>query len=334
MTSSQYHSDPHLTYDDLNDEAPGRDGSVSLWAGIGLLGAGVTGVLAVGVWMLAGPSATSVANKAAPPEPSVVLRTHPNPPPADVATRTLSRSVQLADTGWMFAPGINIGTRHFTGQAPAQSERLAAAAPLPPVNPVTVRPVPDALASIPLPERNPLLRSRANAPEEQVASLPPPGADEGQAPRSPTEVALPTPGSGYAVYDIAGKTVYMPSGERLEAHSGLGDMFDDPRHVSTRMRGPTPPNVYDLKPREALFHGVEALRLTPQDRSKMYGRDGILAHTYLLGPRGDSNGCVSFKDYEKFLAAYKRGEITRLVVVAQLTNAPPRNPLLAFFTGR
>ena len=48
----------------------------------------------------------------------------------------------------------------------------------------------------------------------------------------------------------------------------------------------------------------------------MHGRAGILAHTYMLGPNGDSNGCVSFKDYDKFLAAYNKGEVKRLVVVA------------------
>ncbi|OZA84789.1 MAG: hypothetical protein B7X76_06125, partial [Azorhizobium sp. 39-67-5] len=46
----------------------------------------------------------------------------------------------------------------------------------------------------------------------------------------------------------------------MEAHSGYGAMFDDPRHVSKKMRGPTPPNVYNLRMREALFHGVEAIR--------------------------------------------------------------------------
>ena len=36
-------------------------------------------------------------------------------------------------------------------------------------------------------------------------------------------------------------------------------------------------------------------------------RDGMLAHTYMLGPKGESNGCVSFRDYSKFLAAFRRG---------------------------
>jgi type VI secretion system (T6SS) effector TldE1-like protein len=121
-----------------------------------------------------------------------------------------------------------------------------------------------------------------------------------------------------AVYDITAHKVYLPDGTTLEAHSGLGAMLDDPRHADVKMRGVTPPAVYDLQPREALFHGVEALRLIPEDESQALGRDGLLAHSYMLGPNGDSNGCVSFKDYEAFLQAYKNHEITRLAVVERL----------------
>jgi Protein of unknown function (DUF2778) len=98
--------------------------------------------------------------------------------------------------------------------------------------------------------------------------------------------------------------------------------MDDPRYVAMKNTGPTPPNVYDLKMRESPFHGVRALRLIPTDSSKMYGRDGILAHSYLLGPNGQSNGCVSFSNYQVFLDAYLRGEVTRLVVVERLADAP------------
>jgi hypothetical protein len=38
----------------------------------------------------------------------------------------------------------------------------------------------------------------------------------------------------------------------------------------------------------------------------------------MLGPNGDSNGCVSFRDYRRFLEAYRSGEIRRLAVVAHL----------------
>ena len=119
-----------------------------------------------------------------------------------------------------------------------------------------------------------------------------------------------------ATYDISARIVTMPDGMKLEAHSGLGDSMDNPRHVDLRMRGSTPPGTYDLTEREQAFHGVRALRLTPVGGSAaVYNRTGLLAHTYLLGPSGASNGCVSFKDYEKFLQAYLRGEVQRLVVV-------------------
>jgi hypothetical protein len=122
-----------------------------------------------------------------------------------------------------------------------------------------------------------------------------------------------------AVYDISARKVYLPDGSQLEAHSGLGPRMDDPRYVHERMRGATPPHVYDLSMREALFHGVEAIRLNPVGGSgAIHGRTGLLAHTYMLGPRGDSNGCVSFKDYQAFLRAFKSQQIKRLAVVASL----------------
>jgi hypothetical protein len=121
-----------------------------------------------------------------------------------------------------------------------------------------------------------------------------------------------------AVYDISTHTVYMPDGTRLEAHSGLGSWLDDPRHPDEKMRGVTPPNTYDLEVRESLFHGVRALRLIPQDEEKVFGRRGLLAHTYMLGPNGDSNGCVSIKNYDAFLQAYLKHEIKQLAVVTRL----------------
>jgi hypothetical protein len=122
-----------------------------------------------------------------------------------------------------------------------------------------------------------------------------------------------------AVYDISAHMVYLPDGSRLEAHSGLGSSLDDPRSANIRMRGVTPPHLYELKPREALFHGVPALRLNPiGGEEAIYGRAGLLAHTFMLGPRGDSNGCVSFRDYNAFLNAYRNQGIRRLAVVARV----------------
>src|SRR4029077_10166167 len=93
--------------------------------------------------------------------------------------------------------------------------------------------------------------------------------------------------------------------------------------------GVTPPHVYELTQREALFHGVPALRLNPVGGEEtIYGRSGLLAHTYMLGPNGDSNGCVSFRDYNAFLNAYRSQGIRKLAVVARIeggrTKAPRR----------
>ncbi len=121
-----------------------------------------------------------------------------------------------------------------------------------------------------------------------------------------------------AIYDIAAHTIYLPDGDKLEAHSGLGHRIDDPHYVSLRNRGPTPPNLYALSLREHRFHGVQALRLTPVGDGNMYGRDGILAHTYMLGPRGQSNGCLAVRNYPAFLRAYLDGKVERVIVVDHL----------------
>jgi hypothetical protein len=124
-----------------------------------------------------------------------------------------------------------------------------------------------------------------------------------------------------AVYDISAHAVYLPNGLSLEAHSGIGSLKDDPEHVSLPNAGATPPAVYALKPRERLFHGVQALRMIPAAGSTTNGRSGLLAHSYMLGPNGDSNGCVSIRNYDRFLKAFNDGEINRLVVVPRLSGA-------------
>jgi hypothetical protein len=170
----------------------------------------------------------------------------------------------------------------------------------------SIRPVPD--SSPPNPAPQPAL---GYAALEQPGSVP--AAPAIRVSPSPD----PAPGPGVAVYDITARTVYMPNGEKLEAHSGLRDKLDDPRYVHLRMRGALPPGSYDLREREKRFHGVRALRLNPIGGSAaVHGRTGLLAHSYLLGPKGDSHGCLAFKNYDRFLHAYLRGEVKRLVVVA------------------
>jgi hypothetical protein len=135
-------------------------------------------------------------------------------------------------------------------------------------------------------------------------------------------ISLSEPGIRTAIYDIAAHIVYLPNGETLEAHSGLGSDLDNPDNVSIKGRGPTPPNVYGLALREELFHGIRAIRLIPVGEGNMFGREGLLAHPYMLGPNGQSNGCVSFSNYPAFLNAFLRGEVDRLVVVQRLATAP------------
>ena len=148
----------------------------------------------------------------------------------------------------------------------------------------------------------------------KLASLTP----EGLFHRGPDLAALGYDGQT-AVYDISAHAVYMPSGLTLEAHSGIGGLRDDPEHVSVPNLGATPPATYDLKPREASFHGVSALRMTPVEGSDINGRSGLLVHSFMLGVNGDSNGCVSIREYDRFLKAYNDGQVNRIVVVPSLS---------------
>jgi hypothetical protein len=148
--------------------------------------------------------------------------------------------------------------------------------------------------------------SRAHLSAGQAGKVVPPPGDDGRT----------------AIYDITAHTVYLPSGRPLEAHSGLGGLMDNPRHAHLKMRGPTPSNVYNLALRERIFHGVRAIRLNPVDDGRMHGRGGILAHSYMLGSNGQSNGCVAFRNYPEFLDAFLKGEVTRLAVVDRLESPP------------
>jgi Protein of unknown function (DUF2778) len=220
-------------------------------------------------------------------------------------------------------------------------ERFSSARSDPPFGSVRVK---TAIAALPT---TAMIDSPA-APAPNVAA-PPPGTDAATAvlePRAATRSVVTPPQdtapsnslsgdtSHTAIYDISARKVYLPNGEQLEAHSGLGEYIDDVRFVHVRSRGPTPPNVYELKLRESPFHGVQAIRLNPLDGGKMYGREGILAHPFMLGPDGQSNGCVSFKDYPAFLNAYLRGEITRLVVVQRLDDPPGPRTAVDWFSSK
>ena len=220
-------------------------------------------------------------------------------------------------------PSMQLADAEDSAPSSAQTAAPTSPLPLPPPRPLAARLMQAARAMVHAP-------SAPAAPEVTASIAPQPAPSSGSilqrlfAPQAAhSEPALLASVDNHtAIYDIEAHVVYLPDGERMEAHSGLGQWIDDPQHVNIKDRGATPPNVYNLAMRDGLFHGVEALRLTPVGDNSMYGRDGILAHPYMLGPNGQSFGCVSFKDYEAFLRAFKHGDVDRLVVVPHLDKAP------------
>lgn len=266
------------------------------------------------------------APPAATPAPDVPMATVPAEPLFEVAL--LHASYPMGAPPAMFSHRLSFG--------PAAMWRQVAAAPQPVVRTVQV-PLPTPRpAALGLPQAETqqaaAQRTKPAKPDDPFQKLfgrrenaglllayaPSDGGvfSDGQ---SIPSVKLPPNDGLTAIYDITARTVYLPDGTKLEAHSGLGPRMDDPRYVHVKMHGATPPHVYDLIPREALFHGVQALRMIPAGgEGAIFGRTGLLTHSYLLGPRGDSNGCVSFRDYDAFLRAYQDGKVKRLVVVASL----------------
>ncbi len=240
---------------------------------------------------------------------------------ANEATGSVQRTASFDDR---FASELGDTTRSAAISSKANVQRAAVAAVMPRARPVVAEAAPKrsskgrfqlasaSATSLPLAYASPDSVTASAMTNSALKDLTP------KASKPLREVVT----SRTAIYDITSRTVYLPNGRRLEAHSGLGNKMDDPRYVNVRMHGPTPPNVYDLKLRESLFHGVRAIRLVPTDGSKMYGRDGILAHSYMLGASGQSNGCVSINDYPAFLEAFMRGEVDRLVVVDRLEDPP------------
>lgn len=245
-------------------------------------------------------------------------------PEPEFAQRLLDRSqsaeiqAELEQAKRLLAESLKAGNAQpsLAAAEPARPAPSAITVPLPKPRPIDAVLASISAASAAQPNDRTLLQKLSDLIPARLtlASLAP---DGGLFSKGPDLAAL-----GYdsvtAVYDISARTVYMPNGAKLEAHSGLGSMMDNPKYIGERDVGPTPPNVYDLKPRERPFHGVKALRMIPQDESATLGRDGLLTHSYLLGPNGDSNGCVSFKNYDKFLTAFENGEVKRLVVVVSL----------------
>lgn len=225
------------------------------------------------------------------------------------------------DHAWMPEGGLStLLARRFPS---AGHVRFDVAAPLPPSRP-------DGIG------QESVARAAPMVIEPQVAALPPqqqpqlqPKSDSpgildrlfGDPDRAAKAVLAANPNA--VLYDIVKKAVYLPDGEKLEAHSGYGTSLDDPASVAIKNYGVTPPNVYAVSFREKPFKGVRALRMKPVGGGNMYGRDGILAHSYLLGEQGASNGCVSVRDYDKFLQAFEAGKFDRIIVVRSADEPGP-----------
>ena len=121
-----------------------------------------------------------------------------------------------------------------------------------------------------------------------------------------------------AVYDISAHMVYLPDGTRIEAHSGLGPLLDDPRAVSEADRGATPPHLYELTMREEDLPRRAGVAPNPIGEGDMFGATGCSRTRSCWGRGVTSNGCVSFKDYDAFLRAFQNGQVKRLAVVTRL----------------
>ncbi len=210
--------------------------------------------------------------------------------------------------------------------SPAQAYALPQAGPLPVIRPSTAtagRPSkPNALAAIAA--ISPQKPDRGEDDKPTVLAFAKPDNPMREQPVRPGPAPKwPGIGSKVAIYDITNGVVHMPNGTKLEAHSGIGKLRDNPKYTHVKMKGPTPPGTYKLSMREKLFHGVAAIRLTSVDGKHPQGRTGLLAHSYLLRVRGDSHGCVAFAEYDRFLKAFQRGEITHMVIVPEWNGKRP-----------
>jgi hypothetical protein len=224
------------------------------------------------------------------------------------------------DTAWMPQGGVStLLARRFpnAGRVRLPATEVAASLPLP-------MPRPDGIA------RQGVVRTTPVVIEPQLASLPPQPKSEDlgildrlfpDQDRAAKAVIAANPKT--VLYDITKRAVYMPDGERLEAHSGFGKFMDDPDSMHRKDVGVTPPNIYTVSFREKPFHGVRALRMKPVGGGDMYGRDGFLTHSFLLGTNGESNGCISLRDYDKFLQAYEDGKFDKIIVLRSADEPVP-----------
>ncbi|MDP2410816.1 MAG: DUF2778 domain-containing protein [Pseudolabrys sp.] len=284
------------------------------WVGLGV--AGVSAVAAAAIYLPLPHSRAAVAPEAR------LSRALPMPASDfDVARMWREGQAQLAalsllpqDKAWIPDGGLStLLTTRFPNAGRVRLPEQAIAAPLP-------LPRPDGIERQETP-RVAVTRIAPDSAGPQIAALPPQTPSEpgifdrlfGDPDRSAKAIIAANPNT--VLYDITRKVVYMPDGEKLEAHSGFGQYLDDPDSMHRKDVGVTPANVYAVSFREKPFRGVRALRMKPVGGGNMHGRDGFLAHSFLLGDNGQSNGCISVRDYDKFLQAFEDGKFDRIIVL-------------------
>ena len=294
------------------------------WVGLGVAGVSAVAAAAIYLPLPHGRSvfAPQLRSSMAPdlPDPDFNFAQTWREGQAQVAALSL-RAAQ--DNAWKPHGGLStlLATR-FPSAGNVRLPSIEVATPLP-------LPRPDSIARQDL-ARQAVVRTTPVVTEPQFAALPPQpkSGDLGffdklfaDPDRAAKAVLAANPNT--ALYDINKRVVYLPDGSRLEAHSGYGQWMDDPESVHRKDVGVTPPNVYAVSFREKPFHGVRALRMKPVGGGNMYGRDGILAHSYLLGAEGASNGCISVRDYDKFVQAFEDGKFSQIIVLRSADEPVP-----------
>lgn len=78
-------------------------------------------------------------------------------------------------------------------------------------------------------------------------------------------------------------------------YSGAGDDKNNPSDESVKGKGPIPTGFYEIE-KPAFYHlekGILVMRLIPDFKNDMYGRDGFMIHgDSIANPGTASEGCI------------------------------------------
>ncbi len=123
-----------------------------------------------------------------------------------------------------------------------------------------------------------------------------------------------------AIYDISAATVYLPSGEKLEAHSGIATCATIRAMLTRRCVALRHRALISFRCVKAYSTGSkQCVCSQPMVAIRTTATACWRTHTCCAGQ--DSNGCVVFKDYARFLRAFKRGEVNRMIVVTSMSSS-------------